>query len=145
MHNKPVHDPSFPVLVTYPRYLGEPESSNDPAKKHSHLHQRQVLPSTVSRSVREREESSRVVLSNRRISAEPSFWQERIWFVEVSWVSMNAVRVKDKLSLFWNDPAQFLRVRPDQIIPARSTYRLPSTFVPLPFPTVRCEPPGTGG
>ena len=61
---------------------------------------------------------------------------------------MNAVRVKSDLRLFRNDPAQHVipfkgRVGSDRS--GNTTYRFPSTFVPLPFLTVRCDPLGTGG
>src|ERR1700677_2851985 len=105
VHNKPVQDPSFPLLEIHPRCIGEPESPKYPAEQHSHLHQRQILPRTNRRSVREGEERSRVVLSRGRTSAEPSFWKECIWRVEVPRVTVNAVCVKNELRLFRNDPA----------------------------------------
>jgi hypothetical protein len=106
VHQKsPIQNPSFPPLEAHSRCFRELESPKYPAKKHTHLHERQVLPCAVCWSVREREERSRVVLSSGRTGAEPSFWQERIWRMEVSGVPMNAVRVKRELRFLRNDPA----------------------------------------
>jgi hypothetical protein len=104
-HKHPVQDPSFPLLKIHSGRPREPESPKYPAKKHTHLHQRQVLPCAVCWPVREREERGGVVLSSWRTSAEPSFGKERIWRVEVSGVPLNAVRVKGDVRLFWNNPA----------------------------------------
>ena len=105
VHNKPVQDPSFPLVMSHPRCLGEPESPKHPAENHTHLHHCQILSRTNRRSVREREERRRVVLSSRRTGAEPSFGKERLWRVEISRVTVNAICVKKELRLFRNDPA----------------------------------------
>ena len=108
MHNKPVLDPSFPLLVTHSRWLREVESPKNPTKKHTHLYQSQVLPRANRWPVREREIRRWVVLSSRRTRAEPSFGKECIWRVEVSRVTVNAVRVKRDLCLFRNDPTKWV-------------------------------------
>ena len=104
-HKKAVLDLSFPLLVTHPGCLGEPELPEHPAEQHTHLHQRQVLTRTDCRPVREREERSRVVLPHRRTRAEPTFGQERLRRVEVSRVTVNAVHVKGELRLLRNEAA----------------------------------------
>ena len=78
MHNEPVQDLSFPLPVIRLRDLGESESAKNPAEKHAHLQHCQILPDTVCRSVREREERSCVMLSIRRTSAEPSFGKKHL-------------------------------------------------------------------
>ena len=107
VNHVPILNPSFPALVCKPRGLREAEALQHPAEHHAHLHQRQALPNTDRRSVREREERSRVVLSRRLTFAKPSFWQERIGPVEVSRVAVNAIRVEGELGLLRNEPAWY--------------------------------------
>ena len=104
-HKKVVLDLSFPLLVIHPGCLGEPESPEHPAEQHTHLHQRQVLTRTDCRSVRKREERSRVVLPHRRTRTEPTFGEECLRRVEISRVTVNAIRVKGELRLLRNEAA----------------------------------------
>ena len=103
-HHKPVLDLSLPFLIVEPGSLREPEPPQHPAEQHPHLHQRQVLPGTDRRTVRKRNESSRVVFSRGRALAEPSLWQERVRVVEVTRIAMDAVCVKEELRLLRDHP-----------------------------------------
>jgi hypothetical protein len=147
------------------------EAPQHPAEHHAHLHQRQVLSDATRRTVRKRYERGHVVFSPRCISigigigigigvggmaAEPSFWQERFWIVEVTRVTVDAVRVKGELCLFGDNPAYkwaewrrqsggLERERLSRLVVVSRTYSFPNTLVPLPLFTERCEPLGTGG
>ena len=79
--------------------------TQNPAEHHSHLHQCQILTYTDRRAVRKGEKRGRIVFSRRCALAEPPFWYERIRSVEVTSVSMYAVRVKDDLCPLGNDSA----------------------------------------
>lgn len=61
--------------------------------------------------------------------------------MEVSRVTLNAIRMKSEMRLFWDDPERAravpLGVELDQVQGGDITYRSPSTFVPLPLRMVR--------
>jgi len=98
VNREPILDIPLPFLVSDARGHREPKTPQHPAEQHPHLHQRQVLTCAYRRSVREWEECARVVLSFRSILAEPPFWKESLWRVEVTFVPMDAVRMKEELS-----------------------------------------------
>jgi len=105
VHHKPILNLRFPFLVVNSGSLREPEAPQHPAKQHSHFHYRQVLSRADRRSVRERYESGRVVLSRGCALAEPSFGQEYLRRVEVTGVPMDAVGMKEELRLLRDYPA----------------------------------------
>ena len=121
----------------------KPKTPQHPAEHHPHLHQRQVLTCAYRRSVREWEECTRVVLSFRSILAEPPFWKESLWRVEVTFVPMDAEGMKVELCTFGDDSTRC--TTDDQRCGGASTYSFPSTFAPLPLSTDRCDPLGTDG
>ena len=106
VHHKPVLNLSFPLLITKAGHLGKPESPKSPAEHHAHLHPRKVLPCAVRRSIREREERSWIMLPRRCTGAEPSFRQECVGSVKISWVSLDAIDVDGNLRFLWNDPVK---------------------------------------
>src|SRR6266702_7121149 len=79
------------------------------------------------------------------IGTEPSFWQERLRRVEISRVSLDAVGMKGDLRPLRNDPTKFTLLSETIGSAVVFAYHFPSTFVPAPLFTERCDPLGIGG
>ena len=105
MHHKPILYLPFPFLIINTRGLGKLEMPQNPAEHHPHLHQCKILTYTACRAVRKGEKRGRIVFASRCTLAEPPFWYKRIRRVEVTSVSMYAVRVKDDLCPFGDNSA----------------------------------------
>ena len=101
VHHKPILNLSLPFLIIKTRRPREAQVPQNPAERHPHLHQRQILTGAYSRPVGEWKERRWIVFSCRRALAEPPFGQECLGRVKVACVSMYAVYMKQNLRPLW--------------------------------------------
>ena len=101
VHHPPILNLSLPFLVIKIGRPREAQVPQDPADRHPHLHQRQILTGAYSRPVRKWKERRRIVLPRRRALAEPPFRQECLGRVKVACIQMYAVRMERKLRPLW--------------------------------------------